>query len=75
MTTTQPTREMYIGETFQCWVIRRGWSFWTGTRFELAPYTARLYAHKEDAQLVIDGRGLNSPHEPATVRRVTLTHH
>jgi hypothetical protein len=65
-------REMYVGESFRAFVIRRGWSFWTGRKFDLAPYTAKLFESEADALLTIDRLGLDSEDESASVRRVSL---
>jgi hypothetical protein len=74
--TSPLNKEMYVGEKFRVWIIRRDYYFWTGTKWELAPYTAKLFSSEKDAQKYITRRKLNtqSSTEKVTVRPATLHH-
>lgn len=47
--TEAKARRLYEGETFAVWGIRRGWHFWTGHKWELAPYRVKLFSTEEEA--------------------------
>jgi hypothetical protein len=71
--TSPLNKEMYVGEKFRVWIIRRDYYFWTGTKWELAPYTAKLFGSEEAAEEYITRRKLRSDGE-VTVRPATLHH-
>ena len=70
-TATDPISEMYVGESFRAFVIRRGLSFWTGRGWDVGPYRAKLFGQYSDAEVVIDR--LSKSAEPTTVRQIKLT--
>lgn len=64
----------YRGESFGVYVIQRGMEFWTGTRFALAPYSAKLFPFEGDARDVIIARHLaDRDNDKVTVVRCTIT--
>lgn len=51
-------KSYHEGEKYHVYVIRRGWQYWTGTRFDLGECNARCFGLLKDALAVIERRGL-----------------
>ena len=57
-TAIAPNKHYHQGEAYRVFVIRKGWRYWTGTRWDMGEYNARCYGFFKDAQAVIEKRAL-----------------